>query len=181
MSSSDRGHRKPLRQLGPAAILVFSASLLATACTVQPLYGPSQSGASVAQTLRSITIDPVDSRVGQQVRNDLIFYLTGGGGEPSDPQYRMNLRTTSSETALGITREGSAPVYSVTVTASYTVRRISTDEIVLRETVRGTASYDRYSQNFANIRAKRDAENRAAAQAADEIRIRVAAATAVGF
>jgi LPS-assembly lipoprotein len=67
------------------------------------------------------------------------------------------------------------------VTVSYTVRRIGTDEIVLRETVHGTASYDRFSQNFANIRAKRDAENRAAKQAADEVRIRVAAATAVGF
>jgi LPS-assembly lipoprotein len=180
MSSSDRGRRKPLRQFGPATVFAFAAALLLAACTVQPVYGPSHGGTSVAQTLRSITIDPVDSRVGQQVRNDLIFYLTGGG-TPTEPQYQMRLRTTSSETALGITREGSAPVYSVTVTVSYTVRRIGTDEIVLRETVHGTASYDRFSQNFANIRAKRDAENRAAKQAADEIRIRVAAATAVGF
>jgi hypothetical protein len=105
--------------------------------------------------------------------------MLAGGGEPADPQYRMNLRVTSSETALGITREGTAPVYSVTVTASYTLYRIGSDEIVLRETTRGTASYDRYEQNFSNIRALRDAENRAAEVAADEIRLRVATATAV--
>jgi LPS-assembly lipoprotein len=93
----------------------------------------------------------------------------------------MTLRVTSSETALGISREGSAPVYSVSVTASYAVYKIGSDEIVLRETARGTASYDRYSQNFANIRAKRDAENRAAEVAAREIRLRVASATAVGM
>ena len=180
MSSSDRGFPTPLRQLGSAVVFLFSASLLLAACTVQPVYGPTPGGGSVAQTLRSITIAPVDTRVGQQVRNDLIFDLTGGGA-PAEAKYLMKLRTTSSETALGITREGSAPVYSVTVTVSYTVTRIGTDDIVLRETVHGTASYDRYSQNFANIRAKRDAENRAAAQAADKIRIRVAAATAVGM
>ena len=93
----------------------------------------------------------------------------------------MRLRVTSAETALGINREGSAPVYSVSVTVSYTLTRIGSDDIISRETARGTASYDRSNQNFANIRAKLDAENRAAAQAADEVRIRVAAATAVGF
>jgi LPS-assembly lipoprotein len=130
--------------------------------------------------LRSITIEPVDTRVAQQVRNKLIFYLTGGG-DVADPQYRMRLRVTSSETALGITREGSAPVYSVNVTASYTIYQIGSDEILLRETAHGTASYDRSNQNYANIRALRDAENRAADQVADKIRIRLAAATSVGL
>lgn len=180
MSSFERGNRGRGRFSGPAAILAFAAAVALSACTVQPVYGPAPGGASVAQTLRSIAIEPVDTRVGQVVRNRLMFYLTGGG-EPADPQYRMRLRVTTSETALGITREGSAPVYSVTVTASYTLYRIGSDEIVLRETARGTASYDRYSQNFANIRALRDAENRAAELAANEVRMRVAAATAVGI
>lgn len=180
MSSFERGNRGLGRHSGPAVIVALAASLLVAACTVQPVYGPTPGGPSVSQTLRSIAIEPVDSRVAQVVRNRLLFYLTGGG-EPADPQYRMALRVSSSETALGITREGSAPVYSVTVTASYTIYRIGSDKIVLRETARGTASYDRYSQNYANIRAKRDAENRAAEVAANEVRTRVAAATAVGI
>jgi LPS-assembly lipoprotein len=178
MSSFERGNRGLGRQSGAAAIVAFAAALFLSACTVQPVYGPAPGGGSVSQALGSIAIDPVDTRVGQVVRNKLLFYLTGGG-EPVDPQFRMNLRVTSSETALGITRQGSAPVYSVNVTASYTIYKIGSDEIVLRETARGTASYDRYSQNFANIRALRDAENRAAEVAANEIRLRVAAATAV--
>jgi len=180
MLSSDRGRRGLGRQFGPAAIVAIIAAFWLSACTVQPVYGPAPGGESVSKTLRSIVIDPVNERVAQQVRNKLIFYFTGGG-ELSDPKYRMRLRTTTRETALGITREGSAPVYSVTVSVSYTVYRIGTDEIVMRETARGTASYDQYSQNFANIRARRDAENRAAVQAADEVRLRVAAATAVGI
>lgn len=179
MLSSDSASRGLCRRFAPVATMAAVAALFLSACTVQPVYGPT-ANSSVAQTLRSITIDPVDTRVAQQVRNKLIFYLTGGG-EVADPQYRMNLRVTTSETALGINREGSAPVYSISVTASYTIYQFGSDEIVLRETARGTASYDRSNQNFANIRALRDAENRAAEQVADEIRIRVAAATAVGF
>lgn len=181
MSSSDCTDRGIRRRLGPVAAMAAVAALYLSACTVQPLYGPTAEGSSVSQTLRSIAIDPVDSRVAQVVRNKLIFYFTGGGGEVADPQYRMRLRVSTSETGLGITREGNAPVYSVNVTASYTVYQIGSDEILLRETVRGTASYDQYSQNYANIRARRDAENRAAVQAADKIRIRVASVTVVGF
>jgi LPS-assembly lipoprotein len=180
MSSFERGNRGLGRQSGTAAIMALAAVLFLSACTVQPVYGPTAGGASVTQTLRAIAIEPVDTRVAQVVRNRLVFYFTGGG-EAANPQYRMTLRVTSSETALGISREGSAPVYSVSVTASYAVYKIGSDEIVLRETARGTASYDRYSQNFANIRAKRDAENRAAEVAAREIRLRVASATAVGM
>lgn len=180
MSSFERGNRGLGRQSGPATIIAIAAGLVLAACTVQPVYGPAPAGGTVAQMLRSITIEPVDTRVGQVVRNRLMFYLTGGG-EPADPQYRMRLRVTSSETALGITRKGSAAAYSVTVTASYTLYRSGSDDIVVRETVRGTASYDRFSQNFANIRAKRDAENRAAEVAANEIRLRIAASNAVGM
>jgi len=180
MSSSERGTRGPGRHSGPAAILALAATVLLSACNIQPVYGPNPGGGSVSQTLRAISIEPVDSRVGQVVRNRLMFYFTGGSGA-ADPQYRMTLRVSSSETALGITREGTAPVYSVTVTASYTLYRIGSEEVLVRETVQGTASYDQYSQNFANIRAKRDAENRAAEVAASEIRMRVAASTAVGI
>jgi len=180
MSSFERGSRGLGRQFGPAALAAFAAALFLAACTVQPVYGPAAGGGSVSETLRAIAIGPVDTRVGQVVRNRLAFYFTGGG-EPAEPQYRMDLRVTSAEVALGITREGSAAAYAVTVTASYTIYRIGSDEIILRETARGTASYDRFSQNFANIRAKRDAENRAAEVAANKVRVRVAAATAVGM
>jgi len=180
MSSFERGNRGLGRQSGTAAIMALAAVMFLSACTVQPVYGPGPGGGSVSQTLRAIAIEPVDSRVAQVVRNRLLFYFTGGG-EPADAQYRMTLSVSSSSTALGITREGSAPVYSVTVTASYALYKIGSDEIILRETARGTASYDRYSQNFANMRALRDAENRAAEVAASEIRLRVAAATAVGM
>jgi LPS-assembly lipoprotein len=180
MSSYDRGRGGP-RRFGPAVALALLGSLYLAGCTVQPVYGSRPDGGSVGQALAGIEIDPVDTRIAQEVRNKLVFYMTGGAGVTSNPQYRMKLRVTEAQTALGISRTGSAPVYSITVTASYSLTPVGSDQILIRETARGTASYDRSNQNYANIRAKLDAENRAAAAAADEIRLRVAAAIATGF
>jgi LPS-assembly lipoprotein len=180
MSSYDRGRGGPRRYL-PAVALALLGSLYLSGCTVQPVYGSKPDGSAVGRSLAAIAIDPVDTRVGQEVRNKLIFYMTGGAGEPSNPQYRMKLRVTTAQTALGISRTGSAPVYSVTVTASYTLTPVGSEDVLVRETARGTASYDRSNQNFANIRALLDAENRAAAQAADEVRLRLATTMAAGF
>jgi LPS-assembly lipoprotein len=92
----------------------------------------------------------------------------------------MRLFVSSAESALGVTPIEAAPAYSVTVSATFEVKTVATGEIVLRGTSRGTASFDRVSQIYANTRARLDAENRAAALAADDIRIRLASAAAKG-
>jgi LPS-assembly lipoprotein len=92
----------------------------------------------------------------------------------------MKLVVSSSESALGVTPIETAPAYSITVSATYEVRSVADDKIVLRSTSRQSASYDRVNQVYANTRAKLDAENRAAALVADDIRIRLAAAATRG-
>jgi LPS-assembly lipoprotein len=175
MSSSDRG-RILSTSIVRFALAVFGAAMLAS-CTVQPLYGPSPSGSAVSTALTRITIDPVGSRVGQELRNKLIFDL---GGSTTAPVYRMKLVVSSAESALGVTPIEAAPTYSLTVSATYEITSIDTGEIVLRGTSRGTASFDRVTQIYANTRARLDAENRAAALAADDIRVRLAAAASKG-
>jgi LPS-assembly lipoprotein len=175
MSSSDFG-RSPSTPIR-AFLAAVAGALVLAACTVQPLYGPSPTGTAVSTALARIVIDPVDNRVGQELRNKLIFDLAGS---TTAPVYRMKLTVSSAESALGVTPVESAPAYSLTVSATYAVTSISTGEIVLRGTARGTASFDRVSQIYANTRARLDAENRAAALAADDIRVRLAAAAAKG-
>jgi LPS-assembly lipoprotein len=172
MSSSDR-LRHAVRPTAVAAALFLSA------CTVQPLYAPAPNGAAVTTKFAEIAIDTVDTRVAQVVRNQLIFDLDGGS-EPTAAVYRMKLVVTSAESALGVTPIETAPAYSLTVSATYEVTSLATGQIVLRGTSRGTASFDRITQEYANTRARVDAENRAAALAADDIRIRLAAAAAKG-
>lgn len=175
MSSSDRGRFLSTHAIRFASLL--AGALLLAACTVQPLYGPSAGGAAVTTALSGITIDPVDNRVGQELRNRLIFELGGAGAAPA---YRMKLVVTSAEAALGVTPIEAAPAYALTVSATYEVTSIATGDIVLRGTSRGTASFDRINQIYANTRARIDAENRAAGLAADDIRVRLAAAASKG-
>ena len=181
MSSSDFSRSRVARGGRPVALAASAlVALTLAACTVQPLYAPTAAGTSVATTIASVYIEDVDTRLAQEVRNKLIFGLNGGAGQPANPAYRMKLNVTSSETALGVTTFETAPAYSITVAATYEVTSVETGKIVYRSTARGTASFDRVNQIYANTRAKLDAGNRAAALAADEIRIRLSAEAAKG-
>lgn len=166
------------RQLTALAMVALVAL---AGCTVQPLYAPTAAGTSPVAALGNISIDPVGDRVSQEVRNRLIFALNGGKGQPASAPYHMRLVVTSSESALGVTPIATAPAYSVTVAATYEVRSVAGDKILLRDTVRQSASYDRVNQAYANERALLDAQNRAAGLVADVIRLNLAAAAAKGM
>jgi LPS-assembly lipoprotein len=181
MSSSEPAFAARFRARRVRGAMVAMAALVALAgCTVQPLYGNGPTGQAVPTTISRIAIAPVDSRVAQQVRNALIFKLDGGT-EPSSPAYRMTLVVTAAQTALGVTPIESAPSYSLTVSATYEITSVATGKIVLRDTSRGSASYNRTMQEYANDRARLDAEDRAAEVAAEDIRLRLATAAAKGI
>lgn len=177
MSSSDRGLK--LRHLAAAPALALAGALALSACTVQPLYAPTVSGKSVPASLSGIAIEEASDRVAQQVRNNLVFML-GANNATTAPTYRMKLTVASVVNELGVTPVETAPSYSVTVSATYELTSVATGAIVQRGTVRGTASYDRVTQVYANTRARLDAENRAAADAAEKIRLRLSTDAAKG-
>lgn len=178
MSSSDHGRRGNGR-FGVMGVL--AAALLLGACSVQTLYGPTtvSGGSAVQSTLTRISVEPVNDRVGQQVRNRVIFQMAGGK-EISDPLYHMTLTVTYRQEGLGITVTEASPVYSVIVQATFTVKKVGTDEVLVTGTSRASASYNYVNSMYANSRAEIDAQNRAAEQVGNEIAIRVATAVAAG-
>ena len=78
MSSSETS---TLRAIGRAAAGLLLLGALA-GCQVRPLYS---TGGNSEAILSSIGISEADTRVEQQVRNNLIFLLAGGAGEPAQP------------------------------------------------------------------------------------------------
>ena len=173
MWSSNVTHIK--RLIGPICAL----SVLA-ACTVEPLNGTSSSrisndgtSQSVRTIMKSTSVAPVSTRVGQQVRNNLLFELNGGqlveGGE-----YRVTLNVTSASRSLAIERDSLTPTSSQAV-VSVTYRLVKSDsgDVISEGTRRAVASYDQTPQKFANERALRDAQNRAAKEVALYLRLAI--------
>jgi LPS-assembly lipoprotein len=140
-------------------------------CQVTPLYSERAANGAAAALTSDIGIDVIDERIGQDVRNNLIFLLSGGRGEPASPRYQMNLAVTKN--VIGILRDaadGRPRGRNLTLTAQYRIVEIGTDREVAVRTQTSTALFDDFDQAFAVIRAERDAEQRAARELAERIR-----------
>lgn len=184
MSSSDRGldvsRTAPARGIfGLARAAGLAALVLGlSACTVRPVY-MQQSGSTqnVAADLSAVDVSGVGTRVGQEVRNNLLFAFTGGR-PPPPAKYLLIIEVESAEERLGFEKDETAPSYQVTVRVRFELQEIASGRSILRSDSMGMASYDRSNQNFANQRARIDAENRAAREVANEIQLRLALAAA---
>ena len=67
-----------LRQIGRAVASIAIVAALA-GCQARPLYS---SAGGVPVKMAAIKINPLGDRVGQEVRNRLVFLTGGGAGEP---------------------------------------------------------------------------------------------------
>jgi LPS-assembly lipoprotein len=157
--------------------LALAASLALSAC-IEPLYGPLGAGAPLAAELQAIAIDPIPERIGQYVRNELIFGFNGTGSEVQ-PRYRLSvLLKERVQTPIIDTVTMRATSAAVIVDASYKLVSLPDDREVTSGVAFGVASYDRFSNRLANVRAARDSEIRDAKVIAEQIRTRVSTALA---
>jgi len=161
--------------------LVASVALV-SACTVRPLYSsaPLSAGSQVgaAAELGSISVKPVNTRYAQQVRNNLIFALGQGAGEPASPAYSLDLGVTElveSAATVQVTTDDDEPTAgTVTLTANYVLTDAKTGTTIATGRRSIASSFDRPRQEFASYRAQIDAENRAARELADLLRLSIA-------
>src|SRR3984893_4873202 len=156
------------------------AMLLAAAAggCFQPLYGDRSltGGPSVRDAMRDVEVAAIDGRIGQEVRNDLIFELTGGEGNPVGAPYRVTMTVSSSTFYPGIDLSAGRPsAETVSLDVLYRVEDVANKKTVLNERALARVTVDRSQQRFARVRAIRDAENRAAKVAAEQMRSRIAA------
>lgn len=180
MSSSDRASRAraPLFRAALAGGLTLALGL-AAGCTARPLYGDlaPASGPRSAE-LASVGVAPASTRVGQEVRNHLIFLFGGGQSQPAAPAWRLALDTTvvkSVPATINVGRDSLEPTAGIlTVRAAYTLTDAATGDTVASGARSVQSPYDIPAQGFAEARAVRDAENRAARELAELLRIVVA-------
>ena len=168
ISSHSHSRRRLLALLGSALL----AGPFVSAC--QPLYGTTQSGARLKDVMAGLEITKIPGRVGQRVRNELIFGTTGGG-RPANALYRIDISVRESVTSTLVELTGDIQGQLVNVEAQFKLIRLADDQVVLEGASAGRAAFDRFDPIFTNTRAQIDAENRAARVVADGIRTRIAA------
>jgi len=151
---------------------------LATGCGdggFRPLYAsPGVVGTDVNHKLAELDIAPIPGRVGQRLRNELIYQSTGGD-LPAEPAYRLNVVIRESITATLVRVDGDSLGSTYNLDASFTLIRLSDKAIMLEGKSYGRAPFQRFDSVFANVRARKDAEDRAARTIGDELKSRLAA------
>lgn len=161
------------------ALACAAASMLAGGCGdsgFRPLYADTSlvGGADVNKKLAELEIAPIPGRVGQRVRNELIYQSTGGG-YAAQPVYRLEIVIVESITATLVQIDGNSSGSVYNLNASFRLVRIADRTVALTGTSYSRIAFQRFDSVFANVRARQEAENRAAKTAGDDLKSRLAA------
>jgi len=169
-----KNRRAVMSALGVSALCILSGCGDASS-GFRPLYGSAAlGGAATQEKLATVDIAPIPGRVGQRIRNELIFQATGGG-KAAPPQYRLDIAIRESVVSTLVMVNGNAGGQIYSIEASYNLIRLSDKSVVASGKSFGRASFDRVTSIFANVEARQDAENRAAESVSEEMRTRLLA------
>lgn len=191
MSSADTAAKSRFAGLRPprlaAIACVVAAGLFGTACSDATGFRPMNASAEFGGTgalekFAEVDVAPIPGRVGQRIRNELIYQKTGGG-LPEEPKYRLEVAIRESVTSTLVNSEGNARGQVFNLDAAYRLIRIADKSVVAEGKSYGRAGFERGTPTtedssrsiFSNVRARQDAENRAAKSVADDLKTRLLA------
>lgn len=170
--SSDRFSRRTGLVSGLAMLALLAG------CQVRPLY--SEASGTPSQ-LAALSFSAPKGRLDQVVRNHLVFLTSGGAGESTRPLYDVKLGVSSTASAItddleddNVSATGVPVPGRVQVVVTYVLSRTSDGQILKSAKREVVSQMDVSRQGFAKLRAIRDAENRAAREAAEFIRAEIA-------
>ncbi|HEY0413320.1 MAG TPA: LPS assembly lipoprotein LptE [Allosphingosinicella sp.] len=150
---------------------VLALALLLTGCGLRPLYGGGGSGA-VAQTLRSVSVAPIEGRAGWLVRTALEDRLGAPRGGRS--AYRLEVRLDDDITGFGIRADDAVTRERRTLRARYRLVEAERGTVVLDATAGSDVGIDVVASEYATVAAEQTALERLSKEVADQIVTRVA-------
>jgi LPS-assembly lipoprotein len=177
-----RNDRAALGNLVRVAAVVAMGAL--NAACFQPLYATQtvSGGPGVGTALAQVDVQRIDapngtpeSRIAVELQNAITFELQGGSA--ISPTHRLNVKmTTSRSSVITDSTTGRVMAELTGIDASFTLVELATGKTVLsgRTFARVGSDYPGQQQRFARVRARLDAEDRAAKVLAENIRTRLA-------
>ena len=162
----------------------FALAALVGGC-FQPMYGQLSptAGPGLGNALSSVSVTNIEApkgtteeRLAVELRNELLFGLTGGSGSNS-PTHELTVKQTTQSAKIIVDITSARPeLENFGLDASYRLTEVATGKTVVTGTTFARVSYDvpGQVQRFARLRGLRDAETRAAKVIADNIKTRLA-------
>lgn len=153
---------------------VIAVAVTLGACGFQPLYGERAGGVRTDVELAQIQVVPLDDgRTGHDVYNALIDRLSPNG-EPIDPDYQLRVNLRERREGVAIERDASITRYNYRLNARYSLIDVRSGNVIHEGESRSIASYNVVDSQFATLIAQRDAEERAATELSEDIKLRLA-------
>jgi LPS-assembly lipoprotein len=140
----------------------------------RPMYAASAGGETLGAKMAQVSITTIPGRVGQQLRNELIFQTTGGG-EQIEKAYKLDVILRERLTSQLVDAQGNAETQIYHLDADFQLTDTRKKTVILKGQSFGRAGFQRFQTIYANVRAKRDAENRTARTVAVDIKGRIEA------
>jgi LPS-assembly lipoprotein len=144
------------------------AALLAVTlggCGFTPLYGTP----GLTPALTSVDLVIPRSRVGYLLEEQLNDELGHNGANPA--RYQLTCTAKEIRVPRGVRVNNVANRYEMNLTVNYVLRRAGGVQVLLRGTAPVIVEYDSPDPPYAGVAAEQDGENRAANQAAIQIRL----------
>lgn len=167
-----------VKKYGISAFLHFClTAFLLSACGFEPVYGTRTraSGADMSQVSVVITPDvPEQRKLAEQLAYDLEQRLRPGGRLANAPVYALKAQFQVAESGLAVSRDGTYSRYNVTVSAIFSIERLSDGAVLLRDTAQRTGSYNNLTNAyFSTYVSAQDATERTITELAEDLRMRV--------
>jgi LPS-assembly lipoprotein len=148
------------------ALALAAAALAVSACQLRPLYAGGSTG-PVAQTLTSISVDPIEGQVGWLIYNKLKDRLGAAGA--SEAKYRLQVELDDDIVGFGIRGDRAVTRERRTLRARYQLVEVGTGAVVLDATAGSDAGIDVVSSEYATVAAEQTAAERLSDVVADQI------------
>lgn len=163
-----------------ARLLVLAGALVLSACGFHPLYGTGSFPEGAQAAFAQIAVAPIgptndSDRIGYLLTDALDIALHPPGAKPA-PKYLLTLKLADERRGLAIQDNASITRYNYRLTADWTLTPagVKDAKAVGTGTAETTASYNVVDSQYATQVARNDAEERAAREVTELIKLKLA-------
>jgi LPS-assembly lipoprotein len=150
----------------------LGAALSLSACGFKPLYATGTTPDGMETYFSQVFVDPIPGRQGVHLRNQLMDALTPEG-TPGSAAYKLTIKLEDVKEGLAIQENTQITRYNYRLTAHYELRDTVSNEVLDKGLARAIAAYNVADSQFATQSAERDAQERAAREVGEDIRLRL--------